>query len=100
MHDPFCHKAWSVLSLTWSVLSCGGPICPWSVLSMVRYVPNSVSAVILIKQAAISLSDLFVDYFGPNHFTIVLNQFHLIIFLSVEIIVQQSNLYQSLAREP
>ena len=55
---------------------------------------------ILIKQAAISLSDLFVDYFGPNHFTITLNQFHLIIFLSVKIIVQQSNLYQSLAREP
>ena len=55
---------------------------------------------ILIKQAAISLSDLFVDYFGPNRFTITLNQFHLIIFLSVKIIVQQSNLYQSLAREP
>ena len=41
MHGPFCHKTWSVLSLTWSVLSCGGPFCPWSVLSMVRYVPNS-----------------------------------------------------------
>ena len=58
---------------------------------------------IFIKQAAISLSDLFVDYFGPNHFTIISNQFHLIIFLSVKVIVQQSNLYimyQSLAREP
>ena len=56
---------------------------------------------ILISKAAISLlSDLFVDYFGPNHFTIILNQFHLIIFLSVKIIVQRSNLYQSLAREP
>ena len=42
MHGPFCHKTWSVLSLTWSVLSCGGPFCPWSVLSMVRYVHNSV----------------------------------------------------------
>ena len=41
MHGPFCHKTWSVLSLTGSVLSCGGPFCPWSVLSMVRYVPNS-----------------------------------------------------------
>ena len=28
---PFCLK-------TWSVLSCRGPFCPWSVLSMVRYV--------------------------------------------------------------
>ena len=55
---------------------------------------------ILIKQVAISLSDLFVDYFGPNHFTIVLNQFHLIIFSSVKIIFKQSNLYQRLAREP
>ena len=63
---------------------------------------------ILIKQVAISLSDLFVDYFGPNHFTIVLNQFHLIIFSSVKIIFKQSNLYQAdpyfffppLAREP
>ena len=45
MHSPFCHKMWSVLSLTWSVLSCGGPFCPWSVLSMVRYVPNSSSLV-------------------------------------------------------
>ena len=45
------------------------------------------------------LSDLFVDYFGPNHFTITLNQFHLIIFLPVKIIVQQSNLYQSLDGE-
>ena len=39
---PFCLKTWSVLSLTWSVLSWRGPFCPWSVLSMVRYVPNSV----------------------------------------------------------
>ena len=39
---PFCPKTWSVLSLTWVVLSCRGPFCPWSVLSMVRYVPNSV----------------------------------------------------------
>ena len=38
---PFCPKTWSVLSLTWAVLSCRGPFCPWSVLSMVRYVPNS-----------------------------------------------------------
>ena len=41
MHSPFCHETRSVLSSTWSVLSCGGPFCPWSVLSMVRYVPNS-----------------------------------------------------------
>ena len=41
MHGPFCHKTWSVLSLMWSILSCGGLFCPWSVLSMVRYVPNS-----------------------------------------------------------
>ena len=38
---PFRLKTWSVLSLTWSILSCTGPFCPWSVLSMVRYVPNS-----------------------------------------------------------
>ena len=38
---PFCPKTWSVLSFTWSVLSCHGPFCPWSVLSMVRFVPNS-----------------------------------------------------------
>ena len=41
MHGPFRLITWSVLSLTWSVLSCRGPFCPWSVLSMVRYVPNS-----------------------------------------------------------
>ena len=36
MHGPFCHKTWSVLSLTWSVLSCGGLFCPWSVMSLIR----------------------------------------------------------------
>ena len=49
MHGPFCHKMWSVLSLTRSVLSCGGPFCPWSVLSMVRYVPNSFRIVVLCQ---------------------------------------------------
>ena len=38
---PFCLKTWSVLSWPWSVLSWRGPFCPWSVLSMVRFVPNS-----------------------------------------------------------
>ena len=38
----FVIKRGPFLSLTWSVLSCGGPFCPWSVLSMVRYVPNSI----------------------------------------------------------
>ena len=47
--------AWSVLSLNVVrfVLKRGpfcpgrGPFCPWSVLSMVRYVPNSLSMVII-----------------------------------------------------
>ena len=57
---PFRLKTWSVLSLAWSVLSCRGPFCPWSVLSMVRYVPNS-----FLERKQVSYKSYFCyKYFG------------------------------------